>query len=66
MRDIGLAEDLVQDALVIALGRWPGTGIPRNPAVCHARARTPEDTHWAAARHSMTRWPGSRPPRTWS
>jgi predicted RNA polymerase sigma factor len=29
--DIGLAEDLAQDALVIALERWPETGIPQNP-----------------------------------
>ncbi|RKP58089.1 RNA polymerase sigma factor [Cohnella endophytica] len=31
LRDIGLAEDLAQDALVIALERWPDTGIPDNP-----------------------------------
>jgi RNA polymerase sigma factor (sigma-70 family) len=31
VRDIGLAEDLAQDALVIALERWPETGIPNNP-----------------------------------
>src|SRR4051812_38775842 len=30
--DIGLAEDLAQDALVIALERWPLSGIPQNPA----------------------------------
>jgi RNA polymerase sigma factor (sigma-70 family) len=30
--DIGLAEDLAQDALVAALERWPETGIPDNPA----------------------------------
>lgn len=29
--DIGLAEDLAQDALVIALERWPETGVPENP-----------------------------------
>jgi RNA polymerase sigma factor (sigma-70 family) len=29
--DIGLAEDLAQDALVIALERWPESGIPDNP-----------------------------------
>jgi RNA polymerase sigma factor (sigma-70 family) len=32
VRDIGLAEDLAQDALVAALEQWPGEGIPRNPA----------------------------------
>lgn len=31
VRDVGLAEDLAQDALVIALERWPETGIPENP-----------------------------------
>jgi RNA polymerase sigma factor (sigma-70 family) len=31
IRDIGLAEDLAQDALVIALERWPETGIPNKP-----------------------------------
>src|ERR687885_2089787 len=29
--DVGVAEDLAQDALVIALERWPQTGIPNNP-----------------------------------
>jgi RNA polymerase sigma-70 factor (ECF subfamily) len=31
-RDIGIAEELAQDALVIALKRWPESGIPDNPA----------------------------------
>ncbi len=31
VRDVGLAEDLAQDALIIALKRWPETGIPDNP-----------------------------------
>ncbi|MDP2738408.1 MAG: sigma-70 family RNA polymerase sigma factor, partial [Pseudorhodobacter sp.] len=31
VRDIGLAEDLAQDALVIALDAWPKTGVPDNP-----------------------------------
>jgi RNA polymerase sigma-70 factor, ECF subfamily len=30
--DIALAEDLAQDALVIALERWPETGVPEKPA----------------------------------
>jgi RNA polymerase sigma factor (sigma-70 family) len=29
--DVGLAEDLAQDALVIALERWPESGVPDNP-----------------------------------
>jgi len=31
VRDVGLAEDLAQDALVIALERWPESGIPNKP-----------------------------------
>ncbi|MBN9746745.1 RNA polymerase subunit sigma-24 [Amycolatopsis sp. A1MSW2902] len=30
-RDVGLAEELAQDALVAALEQWPETGVPRNP-----------------------------------
>ena len=32
LRDVGLAEELAQDALVVALERWPQTGVPDNPA----------------------------------
>jgi RNA polymerase sigma factor (sigma-70 family) len=31
VRDVGLAEDLAQEALVAALERWPESGIPENP-----------------------------------
>lgn len=31
VRDVGLAEDLAQEALVAALELWPGAGIPENP-----------------------------------
>jgi RNA polymerase sigma factor (sigma-70 family) len=31
VRDVGLAEDLAQDALLAALERWPRTGVPDNP-----------------------------------
>ena len=31
VRDVGLAEDLAQEALVIALERWPATNVPKNP-----------------------------------
>jgi len=31
VRDIGLAEDLAHDALVIAMERWPSSGVPDNP-----------------------------------
>jgi len=31
VRDVGLAEDLAQDALVAALEKWPEAGVPDNP-----------------------------------
>jgi len=31
VRDVGIAEDLAQDALVAALEQWPESGVPRNP-----------------------------------
>jgi len=31
VRDVGLAEELAQDALVAALQQWPESGIPHNP-----------------------------------
>ena len=31
VRDVGLAEDLAQDALLAAIERWPESGVPDNP-----------------------------------
>ncbi len=31
VRDVGVAEELAQDALVVALEKWPETGVPDNP-----------------------------------
>ena len=31
VRDVGLAEELAQDALVAALEQWPADGVPKNP-----------------------------------
>jgi RNA polymerase sigma factor (sigma-70 family) len=31
VHDVGLAEDLAQDALVVALEKWPASGVPDNP-----------------------------------
>jgi len=31
VRDVGLAEDLAQDALLVALEKWPESGVPDNP-----------------------------------
>ncbi len=53
--DIGVAEDLAQDALVAALEQWPESGVPDNPgawlmatakhrAIDHLRRRKMQDT----------------------
>ena len=31
VRDVGVAEELAQDALVVALEKWPEAGVPDNP-----------------------------------
>jgi RNA polymerase sigma factor (sigma-70 family) len=31
VRDVGIAEDLAQDALLAALEQWPASGVPSNP-----------------------------------
>src|ERR687886_2746010 len=31
VRDVGVAEELAQDALLDALERWPESGVPDNP-----------------------------------
>ena len=31
VRDVGLAEEVAQDALVAALEQWPQSGVPENP-----------------------------------
>ncbi|HVJ20578.1 MAG TPA: hypothetical protein VM686_34430 [Polyangiaceae bacterium] len=34
VRDVGVAEELAQDALVAALEQWPQSGVPDNPGAC--------------------------------
>ncbi len=62
--DVGLAEDLAQEALVEALERWPETGVPRNPgawltAVAKRRAidawrrRSALDERYRAMAHDL-------------
>ena len=47
VRDIGLAEDLAQDALLAALEQWPESGVPRNPgAWLMAAAKHRAIDHW--------------------
>lgn len=43
VRDVGVAEDLAQDALVAALEQWPERGVPENPGawlMIHAKHRS--------------------------
>jgi RNA polymerase sigma-70 factor (ECF subfamily) len=47
VRDVGLAEELAQDALVAALEQWPRSGIPDNPgAWLMATAKHRAIDHW--------------------
>jgi RNA polymerase sigma factor (sigma-70 family) len=47
VRDVGLAEELAQDALVAALEQWPESGIPDNPgAWLMATAKHRAIDHW--------------------
>lgn len=47
VRDVGLAEDLAQDALLAALESWPSSGIPANPgAWLMATAKHRAVDHW--------------------
>jgi len=52
-RDVGAAEDLAQDALLVALEQWPAQGVPRNPAawLVTTAKRKAIDQLRAAARH---------------
>jgi RNA polymerase sigma factor (sigma-70 family) len=59
--DLGTAEELAQDALVAALERWPGDGIPREPgawlmqvAKNRALKRIDRQTRWAKKEAEIT------------
>ena len=65
VRDVGLAEDLAQDALVAALERWPDGGIPDNPgawlmATAKRRAIDLHAPNQAARAASTRKWAGAR------
>lgn len=64
VRDVALAEDLAQDAVVAALAAWPASGIPDNPgawlmttakrrAIDTFRTRARHDRAYAAIAHDL-------------
>jgi len=65
VRDIGLAEDLANDALVAALEQWPTEGIPRNPGawlMAIARRRALDLLRWnkrTERKHQEYSWASS-------
>jgi len=72
VRDVGVAEDLAQDALVAALEQWPESGVPDNPgawlmtaakhrAIDHFRRNTRlERKHEELGRESVVQKIGTR------
>ena len=75
VRDVGLAEELAQDALVVALAEWPRTGVPVNPgawlmatakrraidALRRDRMRTRKHEEIARTQAWMGDWPRPNP-----
>ena len=63
--DIGIAEELAQDAVVCALEQWPADGVPRNPgawlmtvakrrAIDHFRRNTERERKYAEVARTLT------------
>jgi len=75
LRDVPLAEELTQDALLAALERWPATGVPEKPgAWLMATAKRRALDHLRRGRmlerkHEMVAWEmeaSSRPCPIWT
>lgn len=69
VRDVGLAEELAQDALVAALEKWPATGVPDRPgawlmatakhrAIDRVRRQQMADRKHEAIEHEQAQAPG--------
>ena len=54
VRDVGLAEELAQDALVAALEHWPLDGIRVPPPLCTVKTTLLPETGLAKASHTVT------------
>jgi len=55
VRDIGVAEDLAQEALVTALEKWPVTGVPDNPGAWLMAAGKHRAIDWLRRNQLMQR-----------
>src|SRR6185503_11077029 len=72
VRDVGLAEEIAQDALVVALEQWPQSGVPDNPgawlmatakhrAIDHLRRRKRLEQKHEELGHAMETQQGKTP-----
>src|SRR4051794_32745089 len=73
VRDVGVAEELAQDALVAALERWPESGVPDNPGAWLTatakhraidlvrRGHTLERKHEEVSQEMDARWEAAAP-----
>jgi RNA polymerase sigma factor (sigma-70 family) len=59
VRDVTLAEDLAQEALVAALERWPETGIPDNPGAWLTATAKNRAIDWLRRRQMLERKHGA-------
>jgi RNA polymerase sigma-70 factor, ECF subfamily len=67
VRDLGLAEDLAQEALIAALEKWPESGIPDNPGawlMTTARRRAVDELRRRAMAHGKHEQLGATATRT--
>ena len=66
VRDVGLAEELAQEALVAALEKWPESGVPDNPGawlMATAKNRAIDELRRGQAARAEARGAGARPGR---
>jgi RNA polymerase sigma-70 factor, ECF subfamily len=55
VRDVGLAEDFAQDALVAALEQWPESGVPDNPGAWLMATAKHRAIDWLRRRETLER-----------
>jgi RNA polymerase sigma-70 factor, ECF subfamily len=55
VRDVGVAEDLAQDALLAALEQWPESGVPENPGAWLMATAKHRAIDWLRRRETLDR-----------